>query len=331
MLSKPIRLKRLVTPGAVPTPDQLVLGELCLNVADGKVFIELTDGEIICIGSDVAQFVSVTELESKANQADVTAALNAKASTVHSHPIGDVSELQSALDGKTAIGHTHQISDVTTLSDVLNGKANQADVAAALNAKSNTNSLGSAAFASSSTFATSAQGTKADTALQSVNWAVPGAIGATTPNTGRFTNVGIGTNLSAAGLHVVAPFAANVAQLAIQASGATDQVGLSLFNVAGSRTAILYTGVAQDFFLQTAQDTGFSFRNAGGERLRVTQSGDLVIGGVARLKIYTVATVPSAAANIGGVIYVSNEALGATPAFSDGANWRRIHDRAIIS
>jgi len=45
---------------------------------------------------------------------------------------------------------------------------------------------------------------------------------------------------------------------------------------------------------------------------------------------YTVATVPSAA-QPGQMIYVTNETGGATMAFSDGTNWRRIQDRAVIS
>lgn len=55
-------------------------------------------------------------------------------------------------------------------------------------------------------------------------------------------------------------------------------------------------------------------------------------GGAARLASYTVAGVPSAATNgAGSMIYVSNETGGAVPAFSDGTNWRRVTDRAIIS
>jgi hypothetical protein len=48
------------------------------------------------------------------------------------------------------------------------------------------------------------------------------------------------------------------------------------------------------------------------------------------LRSYTVGTVPSAA-TAARMIYVSNEAGGATPAFSDGTNWRRVSDRAIVS
>jgi hypothetical protein len=50
------------------------------------------------------------------------------------------------------------------------------------------------------------------------------------------------------------------------------------------------------------------------------------------LPSYTVATVPSASvAGAGAIIYVSNESGGANTAFSDGTNWRRHGDRAIIS
>jgi hypothetical protein len=46
---------------------------------------------------------------------------------------------------------------------------------------------------------------------------------------------------------------------------------------------------------------------------------------------YTVATVPSVSLYPRGVIYVSDESGGAVLAFSDGTNWRRVTDRAIIS
>lgn len=49
------------------------------------------------------------------------------------------------------------------------------------------------------------------------------------------------------------------------------------------------------------------------------------------LASYTVAGVPTASLWTSGVIYVSDETGGATLAFSDGTNWRRVQDRAIIS
>ncbi|MCP4612093.1 MAG: hypothetical protein GY845_25630 [Planctomycetes bacterium] len=45
---------------------------------------------------------------------------------------------------------------------------------------------------------------------------------------------------------------------------------------------------------------------------------------------YTVATLPGVGGG-GGLIYVSDETGGATLAFSDGTNWRRVQDRAIVS
>jgi len=50
------------------------------------------------------------------------------------------------------------------------------------------------------------------------------------------------------------------------------------------------------------------------------------------LKSFTVGTLPSAsAAGAGAQVYVSNETGGAVPAFSDGTNWRRYTDRAIVT
>lgn len=46
---------------------------------------------------------------------------------------------------------------------------------------------------------------------------------------------------------------------------------------------------------------------------------------------YTVAGLPSAAVFKSGIIAVTNETGGYTLAFSDGTNWRRVQDRAIVS
>lgn len=53
-------------------------------------------------------------------------------------------------------------------------------------------------------------------------------------------------------------------------------------------------------------------------------------------KGYTVVSVPSPSdwsdgTTYSAYIYVSNEVGGATLAFSDGTNWRRVQDRVIIS
>lgn len=46
---------------------------------------------------------------------------------------------------------------------------------------------------------------------------------------------------------------------------------------------------------------------------------------------FAVADLPSASDWIRCLIYVSDEAGGATIAFSDGTNWRRVQDRAVVS
>lgn len=50
-----------------------------------------------------------------------------------------------------------------------------------------------------------------------------------------------------------------------------------------------------------------------------------------QLPEYTVTTLPNATTQSGGMVYVSDESGGAVPAFTDGVNWRRITDRAIVS
>jgi hypothetical protein len=78
-----------------------------------------------------------------------------------------------------------------------------------------------------------------------------------------------------------------------------------------------------------------------GEKFRFANSGDFRMGGSGgttvitaarhqQLRSYTVGTLPSAA-TAGQLIHVSNETGGAVPAFSDGTNWRRVTDRAIVA
>jgi hypothetical protein len=50
-----------------------------------------------------------------------------------------------------------------------------------------------------------------------------------------------------------------------------------------------------------------------------------------QLPLYVKTALPSAAANTGNMIFVTNEVGGATPAFSDGVHWLRTSDRAIVS
>lgn len=64
----------------------------------------------------------------------------------------------------------------------------------------------------------------------------------------------------------------------------------------------------------------------------LSQTGALIASTYVKPGSYTVATVPSAAtAGAGASIHVTDESGGAVNAFSDGTNWRRVTDRAVIS
>lgn len=49
------------------------------------------------------------------------------------------------------------------------------------------------------------------------------------------------------------------------------------------------------------------------------------------LKSYVKTALPAASLYTGAMIFVTNDVGGSTPAFSDGTNWRRVADRAVIS
>jgi len=59
--------------------------------------------------------------------------------------------------------------------------------------------------------------------------------------------------------------------------------------------------------------------------------------GVNRVKVYTVANLPDAASFLpnstegAAMVFVSDEAGGATIAFSDGTDWRRVQDRVVCT
>ena len=55
-----------------------------------------------------------------------------------------------------------------------------------------------------------------------------------------------------------------------------------------------------------------------------------LLGRQVQLTSYTVATLP-VATTAAGLIFVSDETGGAVPTFSDGTNWRRVTDRAVVS
>lgn len=50
-----------------------------------------------------------------------------------------------------------------------------------------------------------------------------------------------------------------------------------------------------------------------------------------RLPSFVKTELPDAATFINCLIYVSDETGGATVAFSDGTDWRRVQDRAVVA
>ena len=63
-----------------------------------------------------------------------------------------------------------------------------------------------------------------------------------------------------------------------------------------------------------------------------TPSARLHVDGAVRVASYTVAALPSAASQgAGAIVFVADETGGAVLAFSDGTDWRRATDRAVVS
>jgi hypothetical protein len=63
----------------------------------------------------------------------------------------------------------------------------------------------------------------------------------------------------------------------------------------------------------------------------MTKDGSEGMAAPFRLMPYAVADMPAASLYSGAMIYVSDESGGAVLAFSDGSDWRRVTDRAIVS
>jgi hypothetical protein len=101
------------------------------------------------------------------------------------------------------------------------------------------------------------------------------------------------------------------------------------------------SNVAKFYFYQSGGlFIGTSPSDPGAGSIRATNavfSGTLAVTGAATFSAaavfasFTVGTVPSAATFVRGMIYVSNESGGATLAYSNGTNWKRVYDNENIS
>ena len=110
-------------------------------------------------------------------------------------------------------------------------------------------------------------------------------------------------------------------QLKINKNTAADKASI-LFQAGYSGRAEIGAIGSDDFAFKVSGD-GSAFRTA----LLLERNT-----GTPRFPAFTVAGAPSAStAGAGAQIFVSDEAGGPVMAFSDGSNWRRLTDRAIIS
>jgi hypothetical protein len=113
------------------------------------------------------------------------------------------------------------------------------------------------------------------------------------------------------------------AAITINTSSGSDQT-ITLFDANPTISAITASNTLYGFRSQIASGTGTRWN------IYADGTAPNKFGGPVEFPSYTVAGVPSAS-SAGRLVYVSDESGGAVMAFSDGTNWRRVTDRAIIS
>lgn len=105
----------------------------------------------------------------------------------------------------------------------------------------------------------------------------------------------------------------------------TAKVGQSPSLPAPNKDAIASISALNKALFKALSDIAYrlnlSVTTDGGERMTKPE----------RLAQYLKADLPTASDWDGGLVAVTNEAGGYTLAFSDGTNWRRVQDRAIVS
>lgn len=102
-------------------------------------------------------------------------------------------------------------------------------------------------------------------------------------------------------------------------------------DVPATRRRLIGVGAGNNNITIGDTDVGSIAFNADGTT-RLTLSTSLLTSTLpVRVPSYTVGTVPAANAGAGQIIYISDEMGGATVAFSDGTNWKRVSDLATAS
>lgn len=131
--------------------------------------------------------------------------------------------------------------------------------------------------------------------------------------------------------------------------GAADEFFTFSANSVGTAVCVRNTGGAggavfraiddssgADWKFKTTNSQTFKLRDEDGSTDRMEllpgSTGKIAFYGPVGLPSYTVSVAPSAStAGAGAMIFVTDETGGAVPAFSDGSDWRRMTDRAVIS
>jgi hypothetical protein len=172
------------------------------------------------------------------------------------------------------------------------------------------------------------------TGTASIN--INGTVGATTPAAGAFTTLSATGSMTAG---AASEFRAIRRQYEVfgTAGSPAQELGFTYGDIT------VNTNLAGIWF-----DNSFAVNSASGLSIKASNAAGVVatvgkfsstgieatgaVGASTRFNLppYTVGTLPAVGAP-GGFIYVSNETGGAIPAFSDGTNWRRVTDRAVVS
>ncbi|MEL6915496.1 MAG: DUF2793 domain-containing protein [Pseudomonadota bacterium] len=130
----------------------------------------------------------------------------------------------------------------------------------------------------------------------------------------------------------------NAAATLLNNEGAGHQLKLNKAAAADTASLLFQTGFSGRAEMGTAGDDNFSIKVSDDGGLFFTAleadaaSGVVHFPQAVRAANYTVATLPGAAsAGAGAMVFVSDASGGAVMAFSDGSDWRRMTDRAVVS